>query len=188
MYYMNKCKHPPKIVFSIGRLTKRKCFDEIIKSAEIVSKKDKGIIFLIAGKGEEYDHLKEMIDKKGLENVKLLGFVDDKKREDLFLMSDICIYASEFEGSGIVYTEAMSFSTPVIAYENEAVKDIIEDKKYGLVTERNPKEMAKAVIYLLKNKEEREQIVRNAHNLIKKIHNWDVYAKKYIKEIRKLIL
>ncbi len=174
-----------KVVFSIGRLNKRKRFEEIIKTAEIL-KNERDIVFLIAGKGEEYSNLQKLVNKKNLENIKLLGFVDDKKREDLFLISDVFAYASEFEGSGIVYTESMSYSTPVAAYENEAVKNIIKNDNFGFVVKRNPKELANAILRLIKDKKLSDKIVKNCYDLIKKEHNWEIYAEKYAREFKKI--
>lgn len=168
-----------KVIFSIGRLVKRKRFEEIVKIAEKLS--NKNFIFLIAGKGEEYDKLKKIINTK---NVKLLGFIDDKTREEMFLLSDAFLYTSEFEGSGIVYTEAMSYSTPVFAYENDAIKDIIKDENYGIVTKRNPDVMAKKILEILNDNKKIDNIVNNCHKLIKETYNWENYARKYSEEFK----
>lgn len=175
-----------KIIFSIGRLTKRKKFDEIIKIAKKI--KQKNIIFIIAGKGNEYSNLKTLIKKYKLEKkIILTGYINDKIRKDFFLMSDIFFYASEFEGSGIVYTEAMSFSLPVIAYENEAIRNIIKNNRYGIVTKRNSEDAKLKIKDLLNNQNKREKIITNCYNLINKTHNWDTYSKRYATIIKEIL-
>ncbi len=181
--YSNK-----KIVFSIGRITTRKYFNEMISAAQIVCEKIPNVLFIIAGKGEDLECLrKEVIDRKLDSSVKFIGFVDDRTREDLYLCSDVFAYCSKFEGSGIVYTEAMSYSIPVVAYENEAVKDIIKNENYGLLTPRDPKKLAERIIDLLTDEKKKKSIVENCYNLIRNVYNWDNYALSYALEIRKLV-
>jgi len=142
-----------KVIFSVGRLTYRKRFDELIRTARIVCERVPNAIFLIGGKGEEMKKLQKIINKHALgDKVRLLGFIDEKELEELYLIADVFSYTSEFEGSGLVYTEAMSYSTPVAAYENDAVRDIIKDESYGIITKREPHALADAIIFLLKNK------------------------------------
>lgn len=172
-----------KVIFSIGRLTKRKRFDEILNVAQHM-KKDSSTIFLIAGKGPEFDALQK--EAASLPNVNLLGFIDDKTRQELFLLADIFAYCSVFEGSGIVYTEAMSFGVPVVAYHNEAVSDIISDDSLGLLVPSQPSKMADAIRKLLKSPVKAKRIVKVGHELVKKVHNWDVYARQHEKVFNSL--
>jgi glycosyltransferase involved in cell wall biosynthesis len=165
-----------KVIFSIGRLTYRKRFDELLKMAQYL---DKNTQILIAGKGDELEKLKQFAKDLKLKNVTFLGFVSDKEREELFQLADVFAYTSEFEGSGIVYTEAMSYGCPVVAYQNEAVSDIITTGKEGIITPRNPKKLAEEINNVLANDIKTTLLAKNAENLIKTIYNWDKYAARH---------
>lgn len=63
------------------------------------------------------------LEVNGLKDrVKLHGTVSGKTLQELYLQSDLFIFASQFETYGMVVAEALSAGLPVIAYESEGVK------------------------------------------------------------------
>ena len=63
---------------AIGRLSKQKNFNLLLKFFKDISKNDKSIYLLIAGEGELRSSLENLIYKESLqEKVKLLGFKDN---------------------------------------------------------------------------------------------------------------
>jgi len=111
------------IVFTIGRLVKRKRLDIILNIAERLSE-DKKIVFAIAGSGPEKENLEKMILEKDLKNVILLGRVTEEEKVEWFSKSNLFIQSSEYEGFGITYLEGLSFGIPVLAFKNTAIEEI----------------------------------------------------------------
>lgn len=172
------------VVFSIGRLIKRKRYDILLKIAEKIKYND-DIIFLIAGEGLEKEKILSIIKEKNLKNVKLLGKISDEEKYYLLLESNLYIQCSEYEGFGISYIEAISVGLPILAYKNDAILEIKENIKEGIFIFDN---IDLAVQILLNIKNNRIEI--NKKNIIKKaisLYSWKNIVQKYYKVFTKII-
>lgn len=103
-----------KIIFGMGRLAAYKGYDYLI---DAMNELPEEYICLIGGKGPLHDQLEKHIKELGLEKrVKLLGFLEDEyvsayhDASILFCMPSI----NNGESFGIVQTEAMAHSRPVV--------------------------------------------------------------------------
>lgn len=101
----------------------------------------------IAGVGDG-DRFQKMVSDYGLSSVVIQhGWVDGKKKEELFSSSDIFIHPSHFESFGISILEAMSYGLPVITTLIGGIPDFFEDGKNGVaVSPGNIDEIYKAIL------------------------------------------
>lgn len=153
------------IIGSIGRLTKQKGFEYLVEAMGKLS--NQNVECLIAGDGELKTRLQKKVEKFGLENkVKLLGWQKDIKS---FLSKiDIFILPSLWEGFGIAILEAGLVGLPVIASNVDGIKEIIEDKKDGLLVKpADSDELAQKIEYLLEHKEFGVELSANLQTKIK---------------------
>jgi glycosyltransferase involved in cell wall biosynthesis len=98
-------------------------------------------------------------------------------------ISDIFIRPSLSEGLGNSFLEAMASGLPVIATPVGGIPDFLKDGETGLFCEvGNPKSIAQKVEKLIKDRESREYIVRQAREMIEKKYRWEIVASK-MKEI-----
>ena len=103
-----------KIIFSLGRLVDYKGFKYLIDAARYLSD---DYIVLIAGDGPNRQEFEEQIYKFKLNNrVKLLGYISDEYKENLFGACDVFCLPSihKAEAFGIVQIEAMSIGKPIV--------------------------------------------------------------------------
>lgn len=166
------------IIITVGRLTKHKGQEHIIKAMSIVTKKIKDTKLLILGRGNNKKYLENLIKKYNLEkNIELIGYT--KEIDKYFNKSKIFVLASDYEGFSNALLEAMSSSLPVIVtaspggnseittdeeYKKE-IKKIVHGK-YGILIPsfinehntnyitNNEKILAKEIINLLNNKKD----------------------------------
>lgn len=104
------------------------------------------------------------------------GLISQEKLFELYQESDIMIYPGYSDTFGFAFLEAMSFGIPVITVEGFARKELIEDKKTGLVIEKrlqiNQKEIRKIneeliskiekeTSKMIENKKSREEMSQN---------------------------
>ena len=110
-----------KLIFSVGRLSRRKGFDQVIRA--VAKLRANGILvhYVIAGIGEDEDYLDGLIQEYGLQNVThRLGAVaaEDLPRWmntcDVFAMPNREINGDN-EGFGMVFIEAAACARPVMA-------------------------------------------------------------------------
>jgi glycosyltransferase involved in cell wall biosynthesis len=148
---------------SVGRLTKQKGFDYLVRAAADIPK----VEFVIAGTGEEENILQEEINKLGLSGrVKLIGVQKDVSG---FLKTlDIFVLPSRWEGFGIVILEAGLSGLPVIASRLDGILEIISDGQDGLLFEPDQVgDLTDKLKKLLINNEERAYLGKNLQQKVK---------------------
>lgn len=135
---------PPAIV-SIGRLTRQKAFDVLIRAFSQVRRHRRARL-LILGQGEDRQTLERLVAQLGLEqDVSLPGFVQNPypyiARAALFVL------ASRWEGLPTVIIEALYLGTPIIATDcSGGMREILRDGQYGrLVPVNSPALLAEAI-------------------------------------------
>ena len=122
-----------KIVSFIGRFSKEKnplLFVEVAK--KVVSRFPTGLKFVMTGYGPEFDRVKELIVKSGVENY----FVLTGKTEnvtDLLADTDILLVVSKLEGIPLVIMEAMAMGVPVISTDIGGIGELIENNVNGFL-------------------------------------------------------
>ena len=110
-----------KLILSVGRLSRRKGFDQVIQALPALIQAGLDIQYVLIGIGEDYDYLFDLARKHGVaECVHLLGHVsaDDLPRWynacDVFIMPNREING-DTEGFGMVFIEAAACGKPAIA-------------------------------------------------------------------------
>ena len=115
------------------------------KDAILAVKKAKVKLILAGGKKREpyfSKEIKPLIDNK---QIKYLGEITDKKRGNLLKYAKGFIFPIKWqEPFGLVMAEAMACGTPVIAYPNGAVKEVVKNKKTGFIV-KNVAGIVKAI-------------------------------------------
>lgn len=67
------------------------------------------------------------------DNVKMLGWVNNKEIDEYYKLADSIIVPSRWEGFGLVATEAMKNKKPVIASNRGALPEIVKDGETGFI-------------------------------------------------------
>ena len=116
---------PPdaKLVFSVGRLSRRKGFDQMIRAVAQLNSEEVPVRYVIAGIGEDADYLDKLIAEHGLHGiVHRIGAVSDADLPrwmnacDVFAMPNREINGDN-EGFGMVFIEAAACGKPSLAGE-----------------------------------------------------------------------
>lgn len=114
---------------TVGTLREAKNYPTVLAVAERLQ--NSPVEFHIAGDGDLYDDIQDEIDKNGLDNVHMHGFVDDVPK---FLSKlDIYFQPSNFEGLCITVLEAMASGLPVVASNVGGIKHNVTHKTTGLL-------------------------------------------------------
>lgn len=164
-----------KEFLAVGRLTKAKGFDNLIKIFSIYCKNNKDWNLKIIGSGEEKDYLNKLIKDNKLEKrVKIEPFTNNIK--SYYLNSSALLVTSRWEGFGMTAIEAMEFGLPVITYDIPSMIEITGNGKYGkLIKNNNMKEFSKELEYFSNSLENRKE-----YSKLSKIRAKDFYEDKII--------
>lgn len=176
-----------KTVVGVGRLSKQKNFESLIRAWVMVHKAHPDWFLEIWGDGEEKKALQCQIEKLHLQNIVFLK----GSTFDIFTQyerSSIYVLSSKYEGFGLSIIEAMSCGVPVVSYQCPCgPKDIITDGKDGfLVTVGDEQQLADRIIYLIEHEEERHQMGRVAF-LKSQHYDMDVIIDKWMSLFHQLI-
>lgn len=157
-----------KKILAVGRLTEQKGFDNLIKAFKIATTcKAKDWQLEIVGDGDEFYKLKNLIKSLDLEKkVKISGFTNEIQEH--FLESSIYAMSSNWEGFGLVVTEALEFGVPVVSFKTTGPYEILNSYNCGEIVELGDlNTFAKKLEELMINFEKREEMSKCAVNRAK---------------------
>ena len=177
--FVRKVRDDDRVKFiSLMRFSEEKGVHFLLESAKQLL--DEGVEFCLtmAGDGPLYDEACAFALANGLSDVvSLPGYRSDV--QELLAESDCFINASSSEALSFAILEAMESELCVIATDVGGNPDIVnEHTRCGmLVPYDDTMEMAKAMKYMMQNKEEREQMAKNAREVVKSTFSIDKLMK-----------
>ena len=160
-----------------GRIVENKGLLWLVKA---FCKMDNDSVLKIAGDDStEYAaRIKSYLKQRKCERVEWLGYIGNMKEFYKQIDTMVCpsIVAEAF---GLSICEAMYYGIPVIASNNGAQGEIIEDEVDGfLVDSGDIDEIANKLCYLKDNYEIRVELGKNTHNKIKRNFTTEMWIKK----------
>lgn len=146
--------------FVIGfaaRLVERKGWKEFLLVArELVNQP--GIVFLVAGTGEDFQAMKRFVMENRLEKkVIFLGYV--KKMASFYSLLDLFVMPSHFEPMGIAQIEAQSMRVPVIASNVSGLNEVVDDSNVLFIEPGNSVALTDAIRQMMSNADLKDSLV-----------------------------
>ena len=162
-------------IISVGRLSKEKAFDDLLRLFKKVSMKHSNWHLNIVGDGMEKNDLLSLAKELKLgDKVTFHGYQDKDYINDLLLDSSIYVMTSKTESFGLVLIEAMSYGVPVLSYTSaQGANEIIDDGKDGfLIRNRSEDDMIDKIDLLINDEKLRKKMGKEAR----------IKSKQYSKE------
>lgn len=178
------------VLFSLGRLVKRKGIDITIQALELIPEPlINSLRYFIAGTGRDEMYLKKLVPERFKEKIIFLGVINEEEKWRWLNLADIFIMPSrnivgDFEGFGIVYLEANLCAKPVIAGRSGGVADAVCDNLNGLlVNPESPEDVKEAIIKLALDPNLRTELGRQGQARATHNFHWE----KQVAEIFRII-
>lgn len=155
-------KNKSKTLLYVGRVnTGQKKVDYLLRIWSLLHLKYPNWNLKIVGDGPDLEMMKRYAHDLELKNYSFEGYQSPEK---YYADAPILCLTSSYEGFGMVLIEAMRYGVVPVAFDSYAsVKDIIDDKKNGLlVNPFNLNEYANALSMLMTNVEQRESMAYNS--------------------------
>ena len=129
-----------------------------------------------------FDHKGGMEKLKDKYQVIELGWVHDQDLLcDALNATDIFLMPSIAEAFGMMAVEAMACGTPVIAFENTALCDVIQAPRAGIAVHyKNPQAITEAIAKLLKDADLRQKLSIEAVKLVRAEYDTKLYINRHI--------
>ncbi len=148
-------------VLHVGRKCKQKNLDTLIKAIKFLPA-DVSVIFIGRGDFSEFEQL--AIEEKVSERVFNVDHVNNTDLPKWYSWCDAFCTPSRWEGFGFVFIEAASCQVPIVTSNIGPMNEYLTNGKDSILVDdyENPKEIAKAIIYALENKDEVSKLCTNA--------------------------
>ena len=174
-----------RLILSVGRLTRRKGFDQTIRAVARLHHKGLPVHYAIAGIGEDRSYLSSIAEKYHVcERIHFLSHVQEKdlprwyNAADIFVMPNREI-AGDTEGFGMVFLEAAACKKPVIAGKAGGTEGAVLDGITGLrVDGSSLEELTDAIEVLLRDQNYAGKLALNGYTRVHKDFSWDSVAKR----------
>jgi glycosyltransferase involved in cell wall biosynthesis len=175
------------VVLTVRRLVYKNGIDTLLESAEIAVKKNPKLVFVVVGKGPDFEEVKERIVQLGMQrNFRLTGFVSDEDLPFYYNFADLFALPSKSgEGLPLVALEAMACGLPVIATDVGGTSEVMSEDYGKLVPPNAPNSLAEAILkFSCKNL---TALKKELRTMMEQKYSWDLNVEKLSKIYEELI-
>ena len=182
------------VLLFVGRLAEKKGVPYLIKAMTKITSENSDVTLLVCGEGPMREELHRMTEELGLDRfVTFVGYVTGAKKADYFNMSDIVIVPSIVDDSGdteglpVVILEALAAGKPIVASDVGGIKDVIQDRRNGLlIPPKEPDRISASTQLLISESELSGQISSNAKATARD-YDWSTIGSKYAEILMSLV-
>jgi len=136
---------------------------------------------LLRAKVSEFPSDSISFNNKG---VKFIELAPHYHSASIFAFPSVCE-----ESFGMPLVEAMASATPVVATRGGAFPEIVEDGRSGLLVERSDAQaLADAILQLLSNPDQRDQMAQAAFQRASTMFSWDRIVEDLLEEYERLFV
>jgi len=168
----------------VGRLHSQKNLFFLLDQIYNFKKNTKAKFILdIVGDGPQKVDLKKYSENIGLRNaVKWFGWVNKNELKKLYQSSDCLLNVSLYEGMSNVILESMACGLPVIASDIPGNNEVVRNGNTGFLFDLNNSAGFQTLLnVVVKEREKRLRIGKNARKLMVEKFSWKKVANSYIK-------
>jgi glycosyltransferase involved in cell wall biosynthesis len=127
------------VLITIGRLVARKATTQLVDILAAAELADAHL--LVVGDGPDAAAIAERAAAHGIRNrVHFLGQVPDSRKHAALAISDVFVSASQHEGFGLVFLEAMAYSLPIVCYDEGGQTDFLASGESGYLVRLNDRD------------------------------------------------
>ena len=152
-------------ILFVGRLHRVKQVDLLIRAFRLIHQRNSNTSLYVLGDGKQRESLITLTNGLGLsDSVHFMGYADLRTVFKMMKLSDVLVLPSKVEGNPRVLIEAMANKVPIVATNVPGIKDMVQHMKTGYVIDnQQPEELAYAIEYVLRNKQDSANMVKRAY-------------------------
>ena len=169
------------LVGYIGRLSEEKGSMNLAEAIKETSKEMHNLKYIICGDGKLRNEIERYLEKEGLSNVKIVGWISHEQLPDYLNELKLIVIPSYTEGLPNIMLEAMACGTPVLATPVGSIADIIKDGENGFIMENNSPECIAKNIQRALAYPNLDKIIKNARVLVLKEFTYEAAVNRYKK-------
>ena len=178
------------VVGHLGRLAPEKNLEYLSQAVVKFMENEPRAHFLLVGKGSSETALQVIFEEAGLTaRLHHIGFIKQPFLSSAYQAMDVFVFSSQSETQGMVLTEAMAVSVPVIALDAPGVREVVVDHKNGrlLSAQTSSDEFANILDWFIALSDEKRQILRQAARTTAESCSLEVCADKALIKYQALL-
>ena len=183
------------MILFVGRLTAVKGVDRLVNAMPAILQKIPNAKLVVVGLGDMQDYLGGLVHSIGVgDHVTLrTEFVQEEERILHYAACDLAVFPSLYEPFGIVCTEAMSMSKPVVVGAagvsglREQVVPSGPDQTGLHINPHDPNDIAWAVTTILGDSNLAKKLGTNARKRVLQMFTWKEVAKSLVRTYEELL-
>lgn len=174
------------IVLSVGVLRPHKGHDFTIQSIGLIPKNKRPKLVIIAAKGltEEKERLLDLAEATSVD-IEIKDYVPEETFIELHNKASVVAIAFIMEPS--VEPVALAHETPIVAVREGGAREVIVNNKTGILTNRDEKEFARAIEYLLDNPKTATEMGKKGREWVRKNFTWQKCAENLEKNFDRVL-
>lgn len=158
-----------KIILTVGRLEPEKSLDFVIKVFAEFSQSRDNFVLCIVGEGREKQSLKELAqDLNVSDSIYFVGAIPFSDMPLVYKDSYLFVFGSQTETQGMVIVESLATGVPVIAVQDSAIADAVQNGLNGFLVRKDVSTFADQLHTIVSNKHLYEELQRNTKQSVKK--------------------
>jgi len=175
-------------VMYAGRLFWMKGITFVLRAFEDLRRQFKGLHLKIFGKGPLKSEIERFITDRALDrDVHLGGFLPHRELIREINKSDVVVFPSLYESQPMFALEAMACKKPLITFDLPYAREIIRNGHNGLLAKAyDVKDLSNKIALALRDKKLRLKLGENAYEYVRRNHDWDKQAEKYLEIYREV--
>jgi len=190
-FSLSKSKKEKNSFAFVGRISKNKRVDNLIKTLALVAEKHPSLKIYIIGPDWEglQDWLIQLAKEKRMEkNIFFRGKMKEKELKKFLAKTEFFASASEYEGFGISAIEAMASGAIPLLNDIDSFNNFVKDGENGFIIEfSKPEKAAEKIIKIMQMSNKKNgKIARSAKESVKK-YDWGNTVQKTINAYNKIL-
>ena len=177
-----------RMLLFVGYFNEVKGIVYLIRAMPEILKHHPQTMLTLIGDGLLKNSILDLVKELGIEsNVNFQGLIPNSNLPEYYSAADIVIMPSIEEGFGLVWVEAMSCGTLVIASDIPVFKNHIRDGENGILFKvKDSRAIAEKVIEVLNAPESYDHIRLSGRNYVRQNFDWEIIAGKYSELLKKV--
>jgi glycosyltransferase involved in cell wall biosynthesis len=175
------------VALTVRRLVYKNGIDTLIESARLAVRKNPKLVFVVVGKGPDFEQVKEKMGQLGLQrNFRLTGFISDEDLPFYYNSADFFVLPSKSgEGLPLVALEAMACGLPVVATNVGGISEVMSEDYGRLVPPGSPVSLAEAILEF--SRKNLSVLKKDLRMMMEEKFSWDRNVEKLGKIYEELI-
>lgn len=174
---------PELTMIYAGRLFWMKGILYVLAAYSALRQQFKNLRLRIFGQGPLARDVLRLIKDRGLlSSIYFGGFIAHERLIAELKAADVVLFPSLYESQPVFALEAMACRKPVVAFDLPSTREIIQNNKTGLLAKKgNLEDLCNKATQVLDDRHFRLRLGQNGYEYVRKNHNWNEQAKKYLK-------